>query len=179
MSDDFSNVPFDGFQENGLERRVDGLDERSDDCCHSAPIWFSRRTRDGKKEIFDPVRRRFVKETSEELVRQAYLFYLVEQLHYPKIAISVEKRVVYNSMVRRYDIVVYKPDATALVLVECKAEHVRISGDTLYQAAMYNHELQAEYVVLTNGREQVVCQRSNGSYRQTAMLPSYAQMTGV
>ena len=142
----------------------------------STPNWFSKRTRDGKIEIFDPVRRRFVKETPEELVRQAYLYYLVERLHFPKICLSVEKKVTYNTLTRRYDIVAYKPDATALLLVECKAEHVKLSGDTLYQAAMYNHELQADYVVLTNGREQVVCQRSNGSYRRIAMLPSYAQI---
>ena len=144
-----------------------------------APTWFTRRISNGKKEIYDPVRRRFVRETPEELVRQAYLCYLVEKLHFPKICLSVEKKVTYNTLTRRYDIVAYSRDAHALLLVECKSEQVELSGDTLYQAAMYNHELQAEYVVLTNGKEQVVCQRSNGSYRRTAMLPSYAQMTGV
>ena len=134
------------------------------------------RERDGKREIFDPVRRRFVPLTPEEAVRQSYLRYLVEELGFPLIAITVEKKVVYNGMTRRYDIVACRPDGSILLLVECKAETVPLSGDTLYQAAMYNHVLQAEYVVLFNGRQQFVCRRTPEGYRPVASLPPYSEI---
>lgn len=134
------------------------------------------REREGKREIFDPVRRRFVPLTPEEAVRQSYLRYLVEELGFPLIAITVEKKVVYNGMTRRYDIVACRPDGSILLLVECKAETVPLSGDTLYQAAMYNHVLQAEYVVLFNGRQQFVCRRTPEGYRPVASLPPYSEI---
>ena len=56
------------------------------------------REREGKREIFDPVRRRFVPLTPEEAVRQSYLRYLVDELGFPLIAITVEKKVVYNGI---------------------------------------------------------------------------------
>ena len=92
--------------------------------------------------------------TPEEMVRQAYLKYLIQQLFVPSIAISVEK-VLYNTMSKRYDIVVVKPDGTILLAVECKAETVQISEATLMQMAMYNHELQAKYLVLLMGRHKL------------------------
>jgi hypothetical protein len=134
------------------------------------------REREGKREIFDPVRRRFVPLTPEEAVRQSYLRYLVGELGFPLIAITVEKKVVYNGMTRRYDIVACRPDGGILLLVECKAETVPLSGDTLYQAAMYNHVLQAEYVVLFNGRQQFVCRRTPEGYRPVASLPTYSEI---
>ena len=143
------------------------------------PTWFARRISNGKKEIYDPVRRHYVRETPEELVRQAYLCYLVEKLHFPKICLSVEKKVTYNSLTRRYDIVAYSRDAHALLLVECKSEQVELSGDTLYQAAMYNHELQADYVVLFNGKRQVVCQNGTAGYSLIENLPDYKEIVAA
>lgn len=127
----------------------------------------------GRRELYDPVRHRYVASTPEEMVRQAYLRYLTEVLHFPVVCLSVEKKVVYNGLTRRYDIVAYRPDARALLLVECKAEYVSLSGDTLYQAAMYNHELQADFVVLFNGRQQFVCRCTPKGYSEIGSLPFY------
>ena len=134
------------------------------------------RVRAGRREIFDPVRRRYVALTPEEAVRQAYIQYLTGELGFPPVSISVEKKVVYNGLTRRYDIVAYRPDGSALLLVECKAEGVPVSGDTLYQAAMYNHGLQADYVALFNGRQQFVCRRDANGYVPVEGLPPYREI---
>lgn len=134
------------------------------------------REKEGRRELFDPVRKRFVPLTPEEAVRQSYLRYLVEELGFPLIALTVEKKVVYNGLTRRYDIVASRPDGGILLLVECKAETVPLSGDTLYQAAMYNHVLQADFVVLFNGKEQFVCHRTPEGYRQVPSLPPYSEI---
>jgi hypothetical protein len=36
-------------------------------------------------------------------------------------------------------------------LVECKAPHINISIDTLYQALTYQKEMQGKIIALTNG----------------------------
>ena len=106
----------------------------------------------------------------------AHLRYLVEVLGFPLIAITVEKKVVYNGLTRRYDLVACRPDGGILLLVECKAESVPLSGDTLYQAAMYNHVLQADFVVLFNGKEQFVCHRTPEGYVPVEALPMYREI---
>ena len=134
------------------------------------------REKEGRREFFYPVRKRFVPLTPEEAVRQSYLRYLVEVLGFPLIAITVEKKVVYNGLTRRYDLVACRPDGGILLLVECKAESVPLSGDTLYQAAMYNHVLQADFVVLFNGKEQFVCHRTPEGYVPVEALPPYREI---
>jgi len=78
------------------------------------------RTNKGKKEIFDPIRCRFVSCTPEEAVRQTYIRYLIDVLQVPQISISVEKKITYNNLTKRYDIVVFSKEKCLLV-VECKA----------------------------------------------------------
>jgi hypothetical protein len=79
-------------------------------------------------------------------------------------------------MSKRYDIVVVKPDGTILLAVECKAETVQISEATLMQMAMYNHELQAKYLVLFNGKTQIILQKVTNSYIPINELPIYKKM---
>ena len=120
--------------------------------------------KNGKKELFDPVRRRYVACTPEEIVRQAYIKYLVEELNVPLANIAVEKKLIINRQTRRFDIVVSMKGRCAAV-VECKAPTVALSENTLFQAAVYNSVLQADYIVLFNGENQLVCKREQGEYR--------------
>ena len=126
----------------------------------------------GKKEIFDPVRRRYVICTPEEEVRQTYLLYLINGLNVPNIAISVEKEIRYNQLSRRYDIVVFSK-GECLLIVECKAPTVKLSRKTLYQIATYNAVLQAKYIVLFNGKQKMILKKSTESYLLCEELPKY------
>jgi hypothetical protein len=137
---------------------------------------FRIRTVNGKKQIFDPVRLCFVPLTEEEMVRQAYLNYLMEVLKIPKIAIAVEKKIVYNTLPKRYDIVVSKPDGSMLIVVECKAASIVLDDTTLAQIAVYNSELQANYIVMFNGKEQIVFQKKVSGYQQIPALLTYQEM---
>jgi hypothetical protein len=130
---------------------------------------------DGKKEIFDPVRRRYVVCTPEEEVRQTYLLYLMNVLNFPKIAISVEKEIRYNQLQRRYDIVVFSK-GKCLLIVECKAPTVKLSQETLYQIATYNAVLQAKYIVLFNGKEEMILKKSSENYLPCERLPEYGEI---
>lgn len=129
----------------------------------------------GKKEIFDPIRRRYVACTPEEEVRQTYLLYLINILKVPKIAISVEKEILYNQLSRRYDIVVFSK-GECLLMVECKAPSVKLSQDTLSQIATYNSVLQAKYIILFNGKEEMILKKFSENYLACDVLPMYGEM---
>jgi hypothetical protein len=134
------------------------------------------RLTNGKKELFDPVRRRYVACTPEELVRQAYIKYLVEVLEVPIANIAVEKKMIVNRQTRRFDIVVYVKGKCAVV-VECKSPTVVLSEDTLFQAAAYNSVLQANYIVLFNGECQLVCKKENENYQLCEQLPHFSKIS--
>src|ERR1039457_1223011 len=65
------------------------------------------RNTNGKNEVFDSIRRRYVALTPEEWVRQHFIGYLVHGRNVPSSLISVESSLKYNRLNKRSDIVVY------------------------------------------------------------------------
>ena len=112
---------------------------------------------DGRQEVFDPVRRRWVSLTPEEWVRQHTLHRLHYELGYPLELIQVEGAISLNGMTRRCDIVVYDHNVHPLMIVECKNENVPLSQKVLDQASRYNIVLQVPFLLLTNGRQELCC----------------------
>ncbi len=94
----------------------------------------------------------------EEWVRQHCVEYLIHHKNYPVSLINVEKELKVNNLKKRYDIVVYHPDGSINLIVECKAPKVNISQDTFDQIARYNMTLDADYLMITNGLSHYYCQ---------------------
>jgi hypothetical protein len=115
----------------------------------------TRQTEEGR-QVWDPVRKKYVALTPEEEVRHAMLAYLVEQCAYPLSLLSVEKQFKVHGQSRRYDIVVYNRAALPVILIECKQATVRIDQKTAEQAARYNLALRVPYLVLTNGQQHYI-----------------------
>ena len=115
------------------------------------------RETDGRREVFDMVRNRFVALTPEEWVRQHFIQYLHEVLLYPIELMQVEGAISLNGMTRRCDIVVYDEDVKPLIIVECKKETVPLSQKVIDQACRYNLVLQVPFLCITNGRQQLCC----------------------
>ncbi|MCK9302388.1 MAG: type I restriction enzyme HsdR N-terminal domain-containing protein [Bacteroidales bacterium] len=105
----------------------------------------------GKKEIFDPVRKIFIAYTSEEFVRQCTILMLNSKLNVPFSLMGVEKQIKVNNLSRRPDIVAFSPQGEVSIIVECKAPSVNIDEKTLNQIIDYNLSLHANYLILTNG----------------------------
>ena len=114
--------------------------------------WFNTITEDNKTKVFDPIRKIYCALTPEEEVRQKMLYYLVEGKKYPAGLIAVEYSIKVNGLPKRCDIVVFNKDAKPKMIVECKAESVAITQKVLDQAIRYYLGLNAEYLVLTNGK---------------------------
>src|SRR5688572_31218406 len=82
---------------------------------------------DGKVWIFDVIRKKYVILTPEEWVRQHFIYYLVTELHYPRALVRVEGGLVYNTLNKRSDIVIFGREGAPWMLVECKSPTLKLS----------------------------------------------------
>ncbi len=140
--------------------------------------WFKTRENEGKKEVFDPVRRKYIALTPEEEVRQTTLYQLITDLEMPSGLISVEHSLRLNQLDKRCDIVVFSPEAKPLMIVECKAKHIPVTQAVLDQASRYNMALQVRFLLLTNGLVQYCIQYDNLSDKIYFLdhIPDYKSM---
>ncbi len=131
-----------------------------------------------KPWIFDAIRKKYLVLTPEEWVRQHFINYLIQYLHYPKGLIVSERGTTYNTLAKRTDICVYNTAGEVQLLVECKASSVKISAATVQQATTYNQKIKAKYIVLTNGLEHY-CWQVDFEKLQTiplASIPDYQNL---
>ena len=142
---------------------------------HFPSYSFRFKNSENKVSIFDEIRKKFIILTPEEWVRQHVVRFLLEEKKYPKSLINVEKVLTINGLRKRYDIVVFNPDGSIFVLVECKAPEIKTSQATFDQIARYNMTLKAEYLMVTNGQNHYFCQMDfeNEKYDFLAALPDY------
>ena len=133
-----------------------------------------RQLADGRREVLDPVRKRWVALTPEEGVRQWVIGLLHDRYGYPLELMQVEGAITLNGMTRRCDIVVYQ-DGRPWMIVECKKNEIPITQKVCDQACRYNTVLQVPYLVLTNGRQQIVIEVDyvNGRLKQLSTLPAF------
>lgn len=108
--------------------------------------------------IFDPVRKKRVRSTPEEKVRQNFLRYLHEKKGHPYGLMEVEKGLELHRTFKRCDILTRDQEAKPFMLVECKAPDVPITQEAFDQVARYNIALKVPYLVVTNGHEHYVAQ---------------------
>lgn len=136
---------------------------------------FRFKNNKNKVSIFDTIRKKFIVLQPEEWVRQHCVRFLMEEKAYPKSLINIEKELVLNNLKKRYDIVVYNPDGTFFLIVECKAPKIQINQATFDQIARYNLELKATYLMVTNGVNHYYCKMDlkNERYEFLQDIPHY------
>ena len=136
---------------------------------------FRFKNSENKVAIFDEIRKKFIIITPEEWVRQHVVQFLLHDKKYPKSHINVEKLLKINDLNKRYDVVVYNPDGSIFILVECKAPEIKISQHTFDQIARYNMTLNAEYLMVTNGLNHYFCKMDyeKEKYDFLSELPEY------
>ncbi len=97
------------------------------------------------------IRNKEVVLTPEEWVRQHLVHYLIQHAGYQKGKIAVEYALKYNGTIKRCDILIFNDLGSPLVIIECKAPEVMIDKNTFYQAAKYDHTLNAACLMVSNG----------------------------
>ncbi len=134
-----------------------------------------RKKQEGQLFVFDPIRRKFLVQTPEEMVRQLVLFFLQNEKGFLKNRLAVERMLTVNDMAKRCDILVFQTDMQPFMLVECKAPQIPISQDTFRQIAMYNLPLKVPFLMVTNGRETFCCEMDyiNNGFTFLIEVPHY------
>jgi len=130
----------------------------------------------GKVLIFDIIRKKHVRLTPEEWVRQNFINYLVDFLDYPKSLIKVESGLRYNRLLKRSDILVFSRNAEPLLLIECKSPDSKISQKVVDQAAVYNRSLNARYILVTNGIRHLCWKIDDGGNQLLEEIPRYDEL---
>ncbi len=122
---------------------------------------FRIKTTDGKKYIFDRIRKKFVALQPEEWVRQNMIEFLIAEKNYPETLIGNEVSLVYNNLQRRCDSVIYSTAGKPLMIIEYKAPTVEISQNTFDQICVYNKELNVDFLLISNGLQHYCCKVDN------------------
>ena len=113
--------------------------------------------KDGKRTIFDFLRRKYVALTPEEWVRQHFTHYLVEQKGYPKGLLGNEIELRIGEKRLRCDSILYNKVAQPQMIIEYKAPTVQIQQKTFDQISAYNLLLKVDYLIVSNGLEHYCC----------------------
>ena len=132
------------------------------------------REANGRREVLDPVRRRWVALTPEEGVRQRLVALLAAE-GYPVGLMAVERKVEHLGRAWRADVVAYDREQRPRLLAECKAPGVPIDQATFDQLARYNAVLGAPVLVATNGDALRVCVRDDGGWRFVPGVPAFGE----
>ena len=127
----------------------------------------------GKELIFCIIRKRWILLTPEEWVRQNFLQYLTEGLHYPATLIAVEKQLLLGDIKKRFDIVVYDKLTRPFMIIECKEMNVPLSESVLQQVLRYNTKIRAGFLVITNGSHCFGFKRSGDRFEEINTMPSF------
>lgn len=114
--------------------------------------------RNKKNYIYDPIRKKLILNTPEEIVRQNFVQYLIREKYVPKNMIEIEVPMSYfvPNAKGRADIIVYaleKGDRVPILIVECKSQNTPLIDDVFDQVYSYEEVLYANTIVVTNGTE--------------------------
>ena len=130
----------------------------------------------GKKQIFDPVRKKYVYLTKEEWVRQNIIQFLIKEKFYPLSLIRVEFNLKFNTLSKRADIVCFDNNGSVMLLVECKSPEIQLNQNVFDQIAIYNLSFKSKFLLVTNGLNYFCCEMNYSlkKYSFLSEIPSFA-----
>lgn len=142
------------------------------------PYEIKLREQNGRRQIFDFLRRRYVALTPEEWVRQHFVHFLIEQKGYPKglLANEVEQKIGDKKL--RCDTLLYNKELRPKMIIEYKAPEIAITQRVFNQITVYNFLLHVDYLIVSNGRQHYCCRMDyeKGEYTFLQDIPHYTEL---
>lgn len=141
--------------------------------------------KDGKKYIYDRIRKKDVPFTPEEKVRQQVLIYLMKELGVPEYMIDEETALTYYKVdsPRRPDILILRKDENVgetipMAVIECKRNNTVIDGSIIEQTLYYAERLKCNYAMITDGKyvDVAYCEFEKELLFSIKRLPTYQEM---
>ena len=96
----------------------------------------------------------------------------------PAGRLAVEYSLKVNGLDKRADAVVFGKEGQPLMIVECKAQSVKLTDKVLDQAVRYHSALQPKYLLLFNGETCFCFKVKEGALQAMDHLPEYVEMVG-
>ncbi len=101
--------------------------------------------------VFDPLRKKYIRATPEEIVRQLWILYFLEVAHLNGRLLAIERAFKIQGMLRRFDLVVFDKSTHPVLLCEFKGPAIPIRQTTFDQIARYNMQLLVPFSLVSNG----------------------------
>ena len=126
-----------------------------------------------KEEIWDELRKLWVRLTPEEWVRQNFIQYLLQVKKYPASYIAVERKIKLGELDKRFDLLVFDKSAQPWMLVECKGTEEKLDDRVRWQVLRYNMAIPIKYIVITNGTQCHAFIKGLLDFEEIPVLPAY------
>lgn len=140
---------------------------------YPTPSFKIREPEHKKEEIWDELRKIWVRLTPEEWVRQNFIQYLLQIKSYPATYMAVERNMKLGELNKRFDLMIFDSSAHPWMLVECKAMDEKLNSRVMWQVLRYNMATPVKYIVITNGEECHAFVRGEVDFEELAALPTY------
>lgn len=101
--------------------------------------------------VFDPLRKKYIRTTPEEIVRQLWIHYFLDVIHLNGRLIAIERAFTIHGLIRRFDLVIFDKSTHPILLAEFKGPAIKITQSTFDQIARYNMQLKVPYSLISNG----------------------------
>jgi hypothetical protein len=136
------------------------------------------REENGKTYVFDRLRKRFVRLTPEEYVRQNFVSYLITHKKYPQSRLANEIVIELGKVKKRCDTVLYDEYLYPLMIIEYKAPSVAVKQNAFDQITRYNMCLNVPWIIVSNGIQHYCCRidYEKQAYRFFKDIPEYGEL---
>ena len=139
------------------------------------PYQIRVREVNGRKQIFDVLRRKYIALTPEEWVRQHFIHYLIEHKSYPATLLANEIPLQVGEKKVRADSVLYDNQLRPRMIIEYKAPTIPLTQKVFEQISVYNLLLHVDYLIVSNGLDTYICKMDyvNQTYAFLETIPDY------
>ena len=136
------------------------------------------KSENGRQQIFDVLRRRYVALTPEEWVRQHFVHFLLEHKGYPKGLLCNEMELKVGEKKLRCDTLLYNKALQPQMIIEYKAESITITEKVITQIMTYNMLLHVDYLIVSNGNTHLCMHydTEKKSWEYLSDIPLYNQL---
>lgn len=142
------------------------------------PYNIKVKNEDGRRKIFDILRRKYFVITPEEWVRQHFIHFLIDHKGYPVSLLANEVALSVGDKVIRADSVLYDKHLSPRMIIEYKAPHNKLTQKVFDQISAYNLLLHVDYLIVSNGIETYICKMdyAQQNYVFLETVPDYKSL---
>ena len=139
------------------------------------PYQLRVRETNGRKQLIDILRRKYVALTPEEWVRQHFIHYLIDHKGYPAPLLANEVPLQVGEKKVRADSVLYDNQLRPRMIIEYKAPTIPLTQKVFEQISVYNLLLHVDYLIISNGIDTYICKMDYDSQTYTFLeaIPDY------